>query len=253
MKNSRGVAGPGPEGVPTARSDAAERGGTGVGRVTRSQGNVGVEEPQAVSSHEDPEPPPSLLHPAANTTGSPRKGDGSAPTLSAAGGSGLAHASPPPTSTPLSGRQGAGNAARRSSSSGASRVRSRNEASASPDASTQGGAGRPDGTKRRSRRQEEWVARVLRGNLVPGSGAFDRPGDVRTELFLVECKTTAENSFRLTCEVIGKLTAEAESEARSPMLALRFENAGAGVEPDWFAVPARVFLSLLDSLNRDAN
>lgn len=252
MKTSQGATGPGPKGVPTVRPDAATHGGLGVGGVTRSVDVGHGYEGRSQQPSASPQSPPSLLHPAAVTAGGPRKGDCRlAPTLSAAGGSGLAQQSPPPTSTPLSGRQGSRSTARKPSSSGASRRQARDGAVAPPAAPTQRRAGETEDTKRRSSRQEAWVARVLEGTVVPGSGAFDRPGDVRTDTFLVECKTTGEKSFRLSCEVIEKLTAEAESEERSPMLALRFENAGAGAEPDWFAVPARVLLSLLDR-NRGA-
>lgn len=102
----------------------------------------------------------------------------------------------------------------------------------------------PAENRRRSRKQEVWVAKGIEGVVVAGSGAFDRPGDTRSRVYLTECKTTGDRSFRVTLETLAKLTEEADAENLTPMLAIRFEDAPEGVEPDWFAVPARVFIAL---------
>jgi hypothetical protein len=47
-------------------------------------------------------------------------------------------------------------------------------------------------------------------------------------------------------DVLEKITHEADTVGRTPLLALRFENAPEGVEHDWLTIPARVLFALLD-------
>lgn len=102
--------------------------------------------------------------------------------------------------------------------------------------------------KRRATQHEDFISRQLRGRRVPGSGALGEPGDVRVDgplAMLVECKLSAERSFRLDLDAIEKLSAQADAEGLIPALALRVTSAKPGVEQDWIAVPLRIFIGLL--------
>ena len=53
--------------------------------------------------------------------------------------------------------------------------------------------------KLQSRKQEKRVAKETKGKTTPASGAFwSAKADVRSKLFLVECKTTQKDYYDLT-------------------------------------------------------
>ena len=72
---------------------------------------------------------------------------------------------------------------------------------------------------------ESLVAYFFSGRLRPGSGSF-RPfkGDVITDDYLIECKSTEKQQFVLKKEILLKIEKEAISEGRVPLLVVRFED-----------------------------
>lgn len=97
--------------------------------------------------------------------------------------------------------------------------------------------------KARSCTHEQRVALVTGGDLVAGSGSLGSPGDVRTKVLLIDCKSTELRSRPLDMEEIEKIAAEAESEGLTPALAFEFLALKPGVEQDWALVPLRFVLS----------
>lgn len=76
-------------------------------------------------------------------------------------------------------------------------------------------------TKVFSAKQESLVASILGGNVVPGSGARPTaPGDVKSELWLAECKTHTEPGHNIFFDlnVWKKISAEAMALYRLPVL-----------------------------------
>lgn len=64
-----------------------------------------------------------------------------------------------------------------------------------------------------SRDQEERVASLTGGNVQPGSGSgYMRKGDVRTARYLIECKMTEKDAYRLERKVLDKIEREALME-----------------------------------------
>jgi len=63
--------------------------------------------------------------------------------------------------------------------------------------------------KKRWIKQEERIAKENRGKRQPGSGnqPFDK-GDVKSDVFLYEAKSTDKQSFRLTSDMIQKIAGE---------------------------------------------
>lgn len=84
-------------------------------------------------------------------------------------------------------------------------------------------------SKYRSVVHEQWVADLYNGRRTNNSGANDLdPGDVRTDRFLIECKTTGEperpaNSSLL--KIFTKAADEAFGEGLEPVLCLQFYDA----------------------------
>jgi hypothetical protein len=74
--------------------------------------------------------------------------------------------------------------------------------------------------KARSKRSERQAAKSLGGKLQPASGALNAvhlKGDVKTDIFLVDDKVTAQKSFSLNFETWRKLSKEAWVNDRKPL------------------------------------
>lgn len=76
--------------------------------------------------------------------------------------------------------------------------------------------------KKRSRKQEEKVAKELNGRPTPASGAlWGAKGDVKSEQFLVECKFTDSDYYALSKKVWRKIEKEALSDNfRTPLMCI---------------------------------
>lgn len=85
-------------------------------------------------------------------------------------------------------------------------------------------------TKQSSIDHEEYIAGIYRGRRSPSSGAADNDnGDVRSENYLIECKTTGRpgypvKSLPVFVQTLEKIADEAWAEGRFPVLAMRFYN-----------------------------
>lgn len=96
----------------------------------------------------------------------------------------------------------------------------------------------------RSVKQEKRVASELRGNTVIASGSlWGSKGDVRSEDFLVECKTTEKSFYSLTLSTWLKIRTEAIKDGlRLPAMCIDLENGGSR-----FAVLEKGVLSVEDA------
>ena len=74
--------------------------------------------------------------------------------------------------------------------------------------------------KKKSQKQERQVAREIYGKTVPASGAFPTfKGDVRSNFYLVECKTTEKDFYVLHYKVWQKIYNEALKDGlREPLM-----------------------------------
>lgn len=94
----------------------------------------------------------------------------------------------------------------------------------------------------RSRRQERRLAKTLDGKPTAASGAFwSHKGDVRSEDFLVEAKTTEKASYSLKKEIWEKIRREALLDGRMPVLAIQIQDRNLVVldEEDFLALTER--------------
>lgn len=74
--------------------------------------------------------------------------------------------------------------------------------------------------KRRSQKQEKSVAKDMGAKTVVASGAmWSAKGDVRSDKFLIECKTTEKDFYSITTKVWEKISLEADKDGmRIPLL-----------------------------------
>lgn len=77
-------------------------------------------------------------------------------------------------------------------------------------------------TKFKSNKQEKSVSKDLNGKTVVGSGArWFADSDVKTDKFLVECKTTSKNYFAVTTKLWEKIAKEAVKDHwRIPLMVI---------------------------------
>ena len=74
--------------------------------------------------------------------------------------------------------------------------------------------------QKRSRRQEHITAKEINGRTTPASGSrWYSKGDIRSDKFLIECKTTTKDSYRLTAKAWEKIYKEALRDGlREPVM-----------------------------------
>lgn len=101
--------------------------------------------------------------------------------------------------------------------------------------------------KKVSVRQEERVAKLFNGQRTPQSGGGKwKKGDVLSQNFLIECKTSIspKSSYSVSREVLCKADEE-RREMGKPFYALAFTF---GDEEDFFVVDKRTMLYLLSNI-----
>lgn len=83
-----------------------------------------------------------------------------------------------------------------------------------------------DTRKRKSKEQENRVAKEISGIVTPASGAlWGAKADVRNDIFLVECKTTEKDFYSLTFNTWDKVYHEAIKDGlRIPVMCIDILN-----------------------------
>ena len=81
-------------------------------------------------------------------------------------------------------------------------------------------------TKYQSNKQEKRVAKDLDAKVTVASGALSfQKADVRSDQFLVECKTTAKNYYTLTEKTWSKIESQAVKDGiRMPLMCIDLED-----------------------------
>lgn len=97
--------------------------------------------------------------------------------------------------------------------------------------------------KKRSQKQEKSVAKNLDAKTVIASGAFwGAKGDVRSEQFLFECKTTEKPKYNFTAKSWEKITKQATADhMRTPVFVVDICD-----RERFFIVNAKDFISLIE-------
>ena len=108
-----------------------------------------------------------------------------------------------------------------------------------------------DPTTKISKKHEKDVAERSGGSRTPGSGnILGIPGDVKDAMFLRECKATKGGGTQIQAKWIAKLSTEALSVNKIPLVELRLEGQVEPAPKDWILLPANEFQNLLSRINR---
>lgn len=97
--------------------------------------------------------------------------------------------------------------------------------------------------KARSKASEKNLARLLGGQVQVASGAIPcaaLKGDVITQRFHIDDKTTGSASFSVSDKLFAKLETDAFRQRRRPAISINFERSGRRV----FVISERDFLRL---------
>lgn len=99
------------------------------------------------------------------------------------------------------------------------------------------------------RQSEKAVAKKLGGSLTPASGAGQSKGDIQLESFMIECKSTINDSIGLKREWLLKVAREALSAGKTPALSLTFtDDTGKSKQHgDWICIPSHVFKEIVEN------
>lgn len=95
--------------------------------------------------------------------------------------------------------------------------------------------------------QEKRAAKAISGRNTRGSGCGRDKGDAKSDLFLVECKSTQKESLSIKRAWLEKITREAGSKI--PALYFGFDRGAGDVGLDWVAFPAKEFKGIQDILS----
>lgn len=97
------------------------------------------------------------------------------------------------------------------------------------------------------RASEQRLTKELNGRARPASGAMDgAKGDIDLGQFLLECKSTTNNSLSIKLDWLIKITREAMSEGKPPALSVSFvDPQGKPVDAgEWVLIPLYKFREL---------
>lgn len=104
--------------------------------------------------------------------------------------------------------------------------------------------------KQKSVQQENLVAEICGGRVQPGSGSsIYAKGDVKTQDYLIECKRTDKRSIGLKVDWLEKITEEARTAGKRPMMSLEFEDTR--YEQQWFLIPRSEWERIREKLEGD--
>ena len=80
--------------------------------------------------------------------------------------------------------------------------------------------------KKKSQKQEKSVAKKFNARLTAASGAlWGMKGDVRSDKYLIECKTTEKDYYTLTAKVWEKIQEEAiQDHMRTPLMVIDLKD-----------------------------
>lgn len=79
--------------------------------------------------------------------------------------------------------------------------------------------------KSRWQKKEQRDAEDFGGKVTPRSGGFwSFPGDVKTDKFLIDAKSTEKNGYRVTKKVWNKIVDESIKSGKIPMLSLEIDD-----------------------------
>ena len=105
---------------------------------------------------------------------------------------------------------------------------------------------RQGGIGRAGIKSEQRTAKALGARLQPASGAMSAAkGDMKTDRFLIEAKSTTSASLGLKLDWLLKIGEEARRVGRSPCVAIDFIYPSGSSKERWLMVPEYVWKELV--------
>ena len=89
-------------------------------------------------------------------------------------------------------------------------------------------------------KQEKRIATELGGRLTPASGAGPIKGDVQTDDYIIEAKTTTKKSYAVTTTTLKKLEQQSHLQSKKPALFIQFEESPL-MNSEWVLIPREDF------------
>lgn len=95
---------------------------------------------------------------------------------------------------------------------------------------------------------EKRMAKKLKADLTPASGAGGTKGDMKRVGWRMEAKATIADSMSVKLEWLQKIAREASNVSQYPAISVSFvtENGHARPDGDWIMIPAHLFDELDD-------
>jgi hypothetical protein len=101
-------------------------------------------------------------------------------------------------------------------------------------------------TKKQINSHEKKLAKRLGGRTTPASGAKDaHKGDIKVGEFLIDDKSTVNNSISITKDMLVKINREARESGKNPCLSISFHGDMGLAGSTWYLVPERVFREII--------
>lgn len=98
------------------------------------------------------------------------------------------------------------------------------------------------------KKQENRAAESIGGKRHPCSGAlFFAKGDASGENYTVECKRTDQKSIAIKADVLDKISREASSQGRMPLLFLEISSVAALTSKSWVLMEESQFQYLSEN------
>lgn len=100
---------------------------------------------------------------------------------------------------------------------------------------------------------ERDVARSVGGRTQPNSGAspwVSHKADVKTDTFLLQCKTTEGNRFTVTQASIAEIVKQAALQSREPSLVIRLEGISQELPNEWVLITMAAFKEYITDVSR---
>lgn len=107
------------------------------------------------------------------------------------------------------------------------------------------------GIGRGGRASEKRVAKIIGAKTTPASGAIEAfKGDMRKANFLIEAKSTKNDSLGLKFDWLVKISKEARDSRRKPAMTISFTTDGGRELPngEWALIPMSLFRELVEDL-----
>ena len=101
-------------------------------------------------------------------------------------------------------------------------------------------------TKEKSDSQERKIARQFKGNTTPGSGNKAVKGDVQTDDFTIECKTTSKKQYVLKLADFQKHFENSAAQGKTALFLVQLDDEAKGLNRELVVLSKVDFFRLIE-------